>query len=180
MAVQSGSDTTIIEFSKGKILIRALGCFAFVLLGIYVWHIADKQTNYPPIYAKIISVLCISFFGIGCVLLPYKLFSNLPGLIIDNYGIRFTNGGNKNPLTIEWKNVTGLETTKVKRTKILLIFINNAEEIINKEGMWKQKLMRLTLKLYGTPISISAGTFKCSFDELVEILNEKWKEQKRK
>jgi hypothetical protein len=91
------------------------------------------------------------------------------------------NGGNKSPLTIEWRNITGLQITKVKSTKILLIFINNAEEIINGEGsMWKQKLMRLTLKMYGTPLSISTGTYKCSFDDLVKLITERWQQQKGK
>jgi hypothetical protein len=85
--VQPGSDTTTIEFSKRKILLRALGCFAFVLLGIYLWHIAETQTNYPPVAVKIVSVLTIAFFGIGCILLPYKILDKGPGLILDNYGI---------------------------------------------------------------------------------------------
>ncbi len=173
-------DTVIIEFSKRKILLRALGCFAFVLLGIYVWHIADIQTHYPPLCYKIVSGLTVFFFGIGCILLPYKLFDTRPGLIIDNYGIQFDKGLNKTRPTIAWRTITGFEITEIKRTKILLVFINNTEEIINQEGKWQQKLMRLGLKMYGTPISISTGTYKCGFNELVKILTDRWNEQKGK
>jgi hypothetical protein len=178
--MQMENDSVGIEFSKWKILLRTLGCFVFVVLGIYLWSIAGVLTHYPPLYVKIVSILSISFFGIGCIVLPYKLFGNSLGLIIDNYGIHFAAGVNKSRLIIEWRSITGFQIKEIKRTKILLIFINNAEAIINSESMWQQKLMRLGLKMYGTPISISTGTYKCSFDDLVKTITEKWKEQKVK
>ncbi|HSY77880.1 MAG TPA: STM3941 family protein, partial [Bacteroidia bacterium] len=62
---------------------------------------------------------------------------------------------------------------KIKRTKLLLIFMDNTEEIINRESTWKQKMMKLSLRTYGTPISIGSGTLKCNFDELEKLLSDR-------
>ncbi len=133
----------------------------YFALGIAIWYKADPQDGYPPLFLKLLSIITIVFFGGGGLLLLYRMADKGSGLILDNYGIQLNYGGNKNPLTIEWRNITGVEIKEIRRTKILLVFINNPEELINKESMWKQRLMRLGLKMYGTPISLSTGTFNC-------------------
>jgi len=161
-----------IPLSKTKIVYLWFLSALFVILGSWLWTIADNQTRYLPIYVQIVSILCISFFGLGLILVPRKLFDKRPGLIISDEGIQ-DNTSVSTGRFISWANITGLDTVKIKSTRILLIRLNNAEENINRESKWKQRVMRFSLDTYGTPISIGSGTLKCNFDELLKMLTER-------
>jgi hypothetical protein len=158
-----------IPLSKGKIVLLLFGSIGFGISSYWLLTIADTQSRYSPIYIKLVSILGIIFFGLGLILAPIKLFDKRPGLIISDKGIQ-DNGGISSGQLYPWINITGFKIIKIKRTKLLLIFVNNAEELINKESKWKQQIMRLTQNTYGTPISIGSGTLKCNFDELEKIL----------
>ncbi len=56
-------------------------------------------------------------------------------------------------------------------TKFLLIHVRNPEEYIDKaRGGVKAKLMHSNMQMYGTPLSITSNTLKCSFDELERLI----------
>lgn len=167
-------DKIEIPISKTKTLLLILGCLGFVMVSIWLWSIADEQTSRSPALIKMVSILGILFFGLGLVLGPKKLFDKRPGLIIDDEGIR-DNMSSSGGRFISWSNITGFETIKIKSTKILLIHVNNATDIINKESKWRQKMMRYSERTYGTPISIGSGTLKIDFDKLETILANRYK-----
>ena len=110
----------------------------FVILGIWLWRIADMQTHFLPLELKVVSILGIIFFCTGVILLPIRLFDKRPGLVIDNDGIIIYSGFSSE-LFISWKNIVGFEVVKMKSTRLLLVFINNTEEMINQESMWKRE-----------------------------------------
>ena len=170
--MSNNNQTIEIPFSKTKIVLLTFGCSAFVFTSLWLWSIANTQTHYAPIRLQIISVLGISFFGLGGIVSLIKLFDKRPGLIIDNEGLHDNSGVSKGRL-IPWKHITHFDIAQIKQTRLLLIFVDNVDEVINRESMWKQKIMKLTNNMYGTPVSISSGTLKCDFDALVKMVTEK-------
>ncbi|HWY98605.1 MAG TPA: STM3941 family protein [Bacteroidia bacterium] len=166
------NQTVEIPLSKRKIILLFFGAIISVLLSYRLWTIADTQTHYPTIYVQCVSILGIILFGFGIIFAPIKLFDKRPGLIISDEGIQ-DNSGISSGRFYPWINITGFKMVKIKRTKLLLIFMDNTEEIINRESTWKQKMMKLSLSTYGTPISIGSGTLKCNFDELEKLLSDR-------
>jgi hypothetical protein len=164
--------TITIPISKVKTAFVIVGCFAFVLMAISSWFISNSQTRYPPVFIKMISVVCVMFFGSGMILGFKKLFDKRAGLIIDNKGLQ-DNTSISDGRFIAWDNITGFEMTSVRSTKIILVFINNSDKMIFKESRWKQGIMRQSKKLYGTPISLGSGTLKIKADELLELLHDR-------
>jgi hypothetical protein len=144
----------------------------FVILSIWLWTIADIQFRRSPIVVKLVSVFGVSFFGLGLIIGPKKLFDKRPGLIINDNGIQ-NNLGVGTGIFIAWENIVRFEIITIKNTKLFLIFINNANEIIKIESKWKQKIMRYSLKSFGTPISIGSGTLKMEFNTLTKLLADR-------
>jgi hypothetical protein len=167
------SNSTIeIRLSKTKTLVIILGGFAFVLLSIWTWNTADLQTRLPPITLKVIAVIGGAFFGLILIAGPKRLFDKRPGLIIGDEGIQ-DNSSITTGRFIAWKNIKGFKIIKIRSTKLILVFINNPKEIIQKENKFMQVLMRATERMYGTPISIGSGTLKINSDDLLHLLEEK-------
>ncbi len=162
-----------IPLSKIKIVFLLLGGAMFVALSVWLWTIADTQNHYPAIYVQVVAVLGFCFFGLILFVAPKKLFDQRPGLIISDEGIQDNTSASTGRF-IPWMNITGFDIMKVKSTRILLIRINNADEVISRESGWKQKIMRFSMNTYGTPVSIGSGTLKCNFDELLKMMNERF------
>lgn len=161
-----------IQISKTKVLLLILGCLTFVVLSLWLWNISDHQVRRSPTMMKIVSILGVSFFGLGLVVGAKKLFDKRPGLIVNDSGIQNNLGIGKG-LFVSWKNMDRIEIVRIKSTQLLLIFVNNADEIINAESKWKQKIMRYSLKSFGTPISIGSGALKMEFVTLAKLLFDK-------
>lgn len=159
-----------IPTSKKKAILLILGCLMFVIGCIWMWTKAESQTTYSSIFLQIISIIGISFFGIGLVFGPRKLFDRKPGLIISDQGIQ-NNSSIFFGYFISWSNIIKFEISQVKSTKLILIIVNNPEEIIGKAGYFKQKILRYSMRENGAPYLIGSGTLKIDFDELYELLN---------
>jgi hypothetical protein len=158
---------TIIKLSKTKFLFTTLGSFAFVALGINLWMIANAQTRVPPIAVQALAIMCILFFGLGAVIGSIKLFDNRPGIIIDQEGINIVGA-----YFIKWEDINDYSTVQVENTKCLLLYVQNPEDYIASAGRLKQVGMKMSMKMYETPFSISSNAYQCSFDELKNAILE--------
>jgi hypothetical protein len=161
-----------IPISKTKSLFIILGSLAFILGSIWIYSIADTQTDWPPLVLKAVSIMGLLFFGLGILVGVKKLIDKNPGLIIDDHGILNASGFGK-PQFIPWKSITSFRLIEIERTKLIQLFINNAEEVINSQSRWKQKMMRMSQSQYGTPISISCVTLKIDSGKLLQLLLER-------
>ena len=161
-----------IEINKTKSLFIILGSLAFVLGSIWIYSIADSQTDWPPLVLKVVSIMGLLFFGLGIIMSVKKLIAKYPGLIIDDHGILDASGFGK-PQFIQWETVTSFRLIEIERTKLIQVFINNAEEVISKQSRRKQKMMRMSQNQYGTPISISCVTLKIDSGKLLQLLLER-------
>jgi hypothetical protein len=161
-----------IEINKTKSLFIILGSLAFVLGSMWIYSIADSQTDWPPLVLKVVSITGLLFFGLGIILGVKKLIDKHPGLIIDEHGILNASGFGK-PQFIPWETVTSFRLIEIERTKLIQVFINNAEEVLSRQNQWRQKMMRMSQSQYGTPISISCVTLKIDSGKLLQLLLER-------
>lgn len=168
----------VIGLSKGKIILLTLGSFGFVALGFWLLDIASSQTRYNEFKVIITAIASIAFFGMCGIYGLIKIFDNKPGIIINQRGI-LDNSSAVSGQLIKWENVLAIEDIDIQGTRILLIHVDNMEEVLAIATPWKRFWMKLSIKWYGTPISLSSSSLKCSFDELKNII-EKQIEQNTK
>jgi len=60
----------------------------------------------------------------------------------------------------------------VLSTQFLLIRLTNPEAYLNKANLLQKRMMKANNRMYGTPISISSNTLKCSFFELEQMVSQ--------
>ena len=173
-----------IPLSKYKIVLAIGGSILFVFLGVWlVTHSNDFQSTSlsilrNPIVIKSVGIIAILFFGATGTYAFKKLFDKKLGLILDRNGI--TDNSNASSIgLIEWNDISAIKTRQVMSTQFLLIYVINPEKYIGKgNSKLKIRLMRYNMKMYGTPISITANTLKYSFVKLEQLVQSTFKKHK--
>src|SRR5690554_173781 len=120
---------------------------------------------------RIVGIVGLSFFGYAIITMIKKVFldRNL-GIIINEDGIT-DNSSYAGVGLIKWKDIKTIRKNKVASTEFLLIDLKNPEEYITKnKSKIKQKLLNISYKSYGTPISISSNFIDCDFNVLEEAI----------
>lgn len=168
---QMTSDETVIKSSTVKILALTLGAFAFVAVGLWLWSIAETQVQHNATFLKCVSIAGIGFFGLCGVYGVRKLFDSSPGLIVNQHGIYDNSSAVAGDL-IKWTDITGVEVGQVRSTRFLLIFVRNPEDVLKKANWFSRFWMTQNARLYGTPLSISANSLQCTFDELLQLVKQ--------
>jgi len=160
----------IIPLNKKKITLLFFGAVGFVVVGVWLFQIADTVfVRIISVFVRIISVIEI-FFGLcGVCALFSKFFDNKPGLVINDDGIIDNSSGVG---LIRWENITNVSITEIYGQKILTIEVNNADEIVSKQSGFKKLLMNLSKNYFNSPVQISSNTLKCDFQELYNILKD--------
>jgi hypothetical protein len=168
-----------IKLDKSKLVLMILGSVVFVGLG--VWLLFDPLSTRialfnNPTFVKIAGASSILFFGLCLISMAVKLGDKKPGLIISDTGI-MDNSGGISAGNIPWDDILEIRAITVFNARLLMIIVTNPEYYISREtNMLKRKTKQINYKNYGSPISISANTLDCNFDELKNILDKKFGE----
>jgi hypothetical protein len=168
-----------IPLSKVKILLLLIGSEAFVIGGIL--FIITPDTFISTIFRsrdliRLAGIAGVILFGAAGIYGARKLFDKSVGLIIDDNGITDNTNASSAGL-IYWKDITEIKTKQVMSTKYLLIFVSNPDNYLGRVSGFKRKLMTGSMKMYGTPLSITANTLKYNFKDLEKLILDRLKEQ---
>ena len=172
-----------IPLSKLKLIKLFFLATAFVAGGVFFIISPSSFTDNGVLHTPkngilIIGYACVAFFSVGVVISIVKFFDKKPGLLIDNLGITINPGSWSNTF-IEWNKIEKFGVTSISRTKLILVHLNDPEGFIDTfSSSFKRKIALFSLKSYGTPISISAGTLQIKTDELFTLLTDKLNGQK--
>lgn len=175
-------DRIEIPISKKKILLLLIGALLFVISGIL--FITTPETfitmfvrNVTVI--RLVGIAGVLFFGAAGIYGITKLFDKSNGLVIDDSGITDNTNASGSGLII-WDDITEIKIEQVMSTKFLLIYISDPNKYLARVKGFKQKLMKLNMEKYGTPISITSSTLKLNFDELERLVNYRLKNKNTK
>jgi len=146
----------VIKLSKDKIYsdiifwsLFGLSCF---------WVVTGPQTSFRSFYGRPIGIILIMFCGFYVVYLITKLFHNKSGLIISKTAL-FDNSIGLNGGLIKWSDIKGIETTKDLGMRLILIFVYNPKDYLEKANILKRLCMNMTNDRYGTPLIISSKSW---------------------
>lgn len=143
--------------NKTKIGLLTIGSLLFVAIGFFMLWSA-------------LGIIAILFFGATTGYGIFKLFDSKSGLIIDANGI--TENTNATSIGfIAWNDIYQIRIQQVASEKFIMIDLKTPQKYMDKAGnVFKKNLMKMNMKLYGTPVSISSRTLNYNFEELEEIL----------
>jgi len=171
-----------IKHSKTKITSLLIGAIIFVIAGL-LFLLAPDTFVYPilrnALIIRIVGVLGVLFFGTVGLLGLKKLFDKTLGLTIDENGITDNTTATSVGL-IHWADITEIKTKQIMSTKSLLIFISNPDKYLDRANGCKRILMKVNMKMCGTPLSITPNTLNVGFDKLERLIKENYKQQKNK
>ena len=165
-----------IELSKTKIILLIFGAITFVLIGLWFLTLDtqtienSKRLNSPTLVYGI-GITSIIFFGLCGILCVKKLFDTSPGLILNSQGLVDNSSGISAGL-IPWHEITHIEQYEIHKQKIISIKIKDPEKHINRGNFLKRMANRANIKMYGTPINISANSLKISHNELFTTIED--------
>lgn len=165
-----------IALSKRKLILALIGS---IILGALAIQFILKPEEYLSHKYKNLEIIAtvgyvsVLFFGLCTIFIFYKYFDKKSGLIIDKNGItdntNFTSVG-----LIEWSEIIGIRTQQVMSNKFILIDVLNPEKFIEKSSKFKASLMKINLKTYGTPLSITSNSLNYNFDKLEKLLKREF------
>jgi hypothetical protein len=171
----------IISISKGKLTSMLIGSLAFVAIGIAFMLNPEKFISIKARseeYIFIVGLSSILFFGLCSIFLSFKFFDSKPGLVLKEDGF-IDNSSGVAVGFVPWSDIKKISTIEVSKQKIILVHVKNPEEYINKQkSYFKRKMMRLSFRMYNTPISLASNGLKCRFDELLNKLKKGAEENK--
>jgi hypothetical protein len=162
-----------IPLSKGKLTMLLIASIVFVVIGL--WFVIDPPVFQDGLFSSPslilgVGIVSILFFGLCAFSVLKKLKDKTAGLIIDSTGIT-DNASGISGGHIPWANITAIKTGQVVNQNFVMILVNNPNDYINRQtNIIKRKAAEINYKTYGSPISISANSLKCNFDELKNIL----------
>ncbi|WP_196890175.1 STM3941 family protein [Aureivirga sp. CE67] len=155
-----------IPLNKIKILLLTLGSFLFVA------GVCFMPMNF-------IGIIAIIFFGATGVYGLIKLFDTKSGLKIDSIGITDNTNASSVGL-IKWEDIFQIRSEEIATEKFIMIdLIDPNKYVENVQNIFKKRLMKTNMKMYGTPISITSNTLKYNFTELEGVLNPEFKRYKK-
>ncbi|WP_118974342.1 STM3941 family protein [Taibaiella koreensis] len=172
---------TVILLSRKKMLLLVIGASIFVVIGFWGTIRPGDLVSLFRRNAEMIrlfSLAALLFFGLCWVYAIRKLFDKKPGLIIDQYGI--TNNTNAvHTGLIVWDDIVKIERREVAGTRFLIVYISNPDRYIKeiKDAILKRAAI-MSLKTYGSPVSITANALKMDFDDLEQLITSVFERRK--
>ena len=162
---------TVIELSKAKTVVLALGAFTFVALGVGILSLEpaamESARRYgSPTVIRGLAIAAVVFFSLAGVLWFRKLFDKAPGLVLNREGFIDNSSGVSAGL-VPWSDVVEIGEYQVQRTKFISIHVQDPEKYVNRGNLLKRMTNRANLKMCGTPINISSGGLKIGYEELL-------------
>ena len=148
-----------------------VGALLFVALGLGLITIADDQKQYPSVYVKAVSVVTIGFFGLCAVFGLIKLFDSTAGLVLDREGIMDNSSGTAAG-RVEWREIREIRAMTVSGQKLLAFFVDDPAKFLGRGDIVSRLFVRMSYKMYGTPVFISAHALKVNFEELERLIRD--------
>ena len=169
------TDETVIELSKTKMTLVALGALAFVAIGIWIMTLdaGDIRTGKSfrlffnsPAFAYGLGILAIVFFGGAGVFIVRKFLDKRPGLVLNSEGI-IDNASVASPGLIPWCEITGFNIFEMSGQKMLIVLVTDPEKYSKRGNFLKRTMNKANANMSGSPIYISANSLQIAFPELI-------------
>lgn len=173
-------NTVEIKNSKIKVLMLLAGLILFLFLGIYLVIYPHKFVSMifrNVTFITIAGAIASIFSLFSLIVLVKIIFTKKLGITINENGITdhsaYTSVG-----MVSWDDIVSIRKIDIASNKFLIINVKDPDKYIRTKSRTKQRLLKITLRNYGSPISISSNTLSCNFNELENIILKYYEDYK--
>ena len=125
-----------------------------------------------------IAVLGIAFFVWALVFVFNRLRDNRPAFIVSDEGIT-DHSSAVSAGFIPWSDVLEINEQRMLGSHFIRIKVKNPDHYIGRQsGFMKRFLMRSNQQTFKAGLAISAGAIRCSFEELKDLLERRFRAYK--
>lgn len=172
------AEPTVVEIplSRKKLVKLMLFSVLFICGGCWIVltnpQVSNSMFNDPVIkYSAGAGGIIMGLLGL--YFFTKKTLQNKPGIVFTATGL-LNRSGALSGSEILWDEIAGAIEIKVaKRWNVLVVLKDPESYIVRQSGTVRKKLMRETLRQYGSPVCISLQSFKISHTELLEMIRKK-------
>lgn len=169
-------EEVVILKSKKKIYLAILVSIFLIVAGVTLFCVADSSKI--PIILSLLALIIIFIGGSGIFFFIKNLRGSQVGLVINEIGINDTSKATSLGL-IKWEEITDIESINIEGTLFILIHVKEPERFLERTKYLSRRPLKLGIKMYGTPIIISAHSIQYKFDKLEELLQSSFIKYKR-
>ncbi len=157
--------------SNRKIIFLIFLAFFLCLVGCWVFWVAEYQYRFTPFLARTVGLSAMAIFGFSMIIMAGRLISKKPGIEITRDEII---DYSYKKLRIRWADIIELKTDETFGSEFILVMIRNPETYINRPDLIQKISMEWNWRTYGTPITLSSGSLKCTSKELYDLILKNW------
>jgi hypothetical protein len=166
------NDERVIALSRAKLMLMIAGSVAFIVVGAWFFLASDDGSLITDM-RRFVDPWVIHGLGIAAALFGVagvawgvaKSFDRKPGLTLSAAGL-VDNSSAVAAGFIPWSEVTGLDTLRIQRQRMLVIHVVDPGKYIERGNALKRALNRANAGMCGSPIVISSNALQIPFDEL--------------
>jgi formate-dependent nitrite reductase membrane component NrfD len=159
-------DAIVIYPHRGRVLLLIVGATVAVALSFFAWRTGDE------IEYRVAGVAGIVFFGFGLIYFLMRLARPRPALIITGSGM-VDNASALASGFVRWDEIAAFSIVKVQHQPYLAISLNNPNELLQRQPSIKASVMRINMRLFGTPILIPRTPLPMTLEELIDRIRQK-------
>lgn len=171
----------VIEASRAKVILLIALCLGFVAAGVWILlldpaEIKALRTFNNTVLVYGLGILNVGFFGLGTLAGIWRLFSRKPALELSDEGINIFHIGSNT--FVPWSDVSGFSVCKMHRQKMLAVHLHTPSQYIQTCSKLNSYAARANYNLCNSPVVIAAHSLKISFEELCELCEQYFQQNK--
>ncbi len=167
-----------IEIKIPKNKLKQIGLFLASLIFVYIGYLIINEEirirRMSPETTVFWGYLGIVFFGCGGVLILADILISKPALIINSNGIK-NNSHVGGGYLIRWGNIKTLKIISINKQRMIKIDLKDNNEIYSQVNFIARNWMKVNGRFMGTPTFIPAVMIKMNLDDVLEIIREQKK-----
>ncbi len=174
-------DLHAIEFAQSKTKLLGIITAAFPTFYGAITILRDGPEKVDQLFKGAsyilipIAVLALAFFSVVLWYAYQRLRDNQPGLIVSDEGIT-DHSSAVGAGFIPWSDVLEINEQRMLGVHYVRVKVKNPEDYIDRQsGFLKRFMMRRNQQTFKAGLAISASSIRCSFEELKDLLDRRFK-----
>ena len=162
-------DSIVIYHSRKKLLLLSVGAAMFIAFGVFLLTTGKVED-------RILGIAGLVIFGLCLLAIIWQLMKRAPALIIHYSGILY-NPSHSSSGFLRWEEISGIfiatMTGRGHKQRFLAIVPKDLNAFLSRQSAFKTRLAKMSIRLVGAPINISASTLPISLEELIQNIQQK-------
>lgn len=161
---------TIIKFSRVKLILFVIWACVAVTLGYWMFTLPAGSVVSPRgslLTSRGLGLVCFVSYSCTGAASIRKLFSDSPGLVLDDIGITIFPMG-----FIPWCDVSGIRVRRSQYGRIIFVLLKNPEKFLAAYSPVRRAMYKVATVLSASPVRVTSRSLKISFNDLVTVVSE--------